>query len=226
MIHIMDPWHHLNRLEQVIGRGIRYCSHIDLPEEDRNVLVFLHALQTYDNKKETNFERRVDIPVVLNARGFYPVGPDSQALTQAEAAAIGYTRTNEYPIAVGDTVLDSNFITTFGTGQNQLIPPGPTLSNGRIGILEPIKWAPMYRDSTSGALNTYNPSQIITPSSMKGSPCAFMQGQRAMYGFLKFSLNFGYVGATDPTDGPIDCPITVRMTVIKMNGKLIDGEPV
>jgi superfamily II DNA or RNA helicase len=53
MIHIMDPWHHLNRLEQVIGRGIRYCSHIDLPEEDRNVLVFLHALQTYDNKKET-----------------------------------------------------------------------------------------------------------------------------------------------------------------------------
>jgi len=53
MIHIMDPWHHLNRLEQVIGRGIRYCSHIDLPEEDRNVLVFLHTLQTYDNKRET-----------------------------------------------------------------------------------------------------------------------------------------------------------------------------
>jgi superfamily II DNA or RNA helicase len=53
MIHIMDPWHHLNRLEQVIGRGIRYCSHIDLPEEDRNVLVYLHALQTYDNKRET-----------------------------------------------------------------------------------------------------------------------------------------------------------------------------
>ena len=53
MIHIMDPWHHLNRLEQVIGRGIRYCSHIDLPEEDRNVLVFLHTIQTYDNKRET-----------------------------------------------------------------------------------------------------------------------------------------------------------------------------
>ena len=26
-IHILDPWYHLNRLEQVIGRGIRYCSH-------------------------------------------------------------------------------------------------------------------------------------------------------------------------------------------------------
>ena len=53
MVHILDPWHHLNRLEQVIGRGIRYCSHTDLLEKERNVMVFLHALTTYDNLTET-----------------------------------------------------------------------------------------------------------------------------------------------------------------------------
>ena len=29
-IHILDPWFHLNKIEQIIGRGIRNCSHINL----------------------------------------------------------------------------------------------------------------------------------------------------------------------------------------------------
>ena len=42
-IHILDPWYHLYRIEQIIGRGIRFCSHINLPKEQRNVSIFLHA---------------------------------------------------------------------------------------------------------------------------------------------------------------------------------------
>ena len=42
-IHVIDPWYHLNRLEQIIGRGIRYCSHADLEEKDRNVSIYLYA---------------------------------------------------------------------------------------------------------------------------------------------------------------------------------------
>ena len=49
-IHILDPWWHLSKLEQIVGRGIRYCSHINLPEEKRNVTVFLHTA-TCDNKE-------------------------------------------------------------------------------------------------------------------------------------------------------------------------------
>jgi len=49
-IHILDPWWHLSKLEQIIGRGIRYCSHIGLPEEERNVTVFLHTA-TCDGKE-------------------------------------------------------------------------------------------------------------------------------------------------------------------------------
>jgi hypothetical protein len=43
-IHVLDPWYHLNRLEQIIGRGVRYCSHSLLPAEERNCLVHLYSL--------------------------------------------------------------------------------------------------------------------------------------------------------------------------------------
>jgi hypothetical protein len=42
-IHILEPWFNLTRTEQVIGRGIRYRSHLELPLEKRNVTVYYHA---------------------------------------------------------------------------------------------------------------------------------------------------------------------------------------
>ena len=42
-IHVVDPWYHLNKLEQIIGRGIRFCSHNMLSKDERNVTVFLHT---------------------------------------------------------------------------------------------------------------------------------------------------------------------------------------
>jgi DNA polymerase III delta prime subunit len=42
-IHVLDPWYHMNRLEQVIGRTIRTCSHNTLPLNKRNVTVYLHV---------------------------------------------------------------------------------------------------------------------------------------------------------------------------------------
>ena len=50
-IHIMDPWWNLNRIEQTIGRGIRLCSHKDLPFEKRNAQIFLYT--SYVGESET-----------------------------------------------------------------------------------------------------------------------------------------------------------------------------
>jgi hypothetical protein len=38
---VFDSWYHLNKLEQIIGRGIRNCSHAALDEENRNCTVSL-----------------------------------------------------------------------------------------------------------------------------------------------------------------------------------------
>jgi hypothetical protein len=41
--HILDPWYNMSQLEQTIGRCIRRGSHLHLPEEERNVVVYLYA---------------------------------------------------------------------------------------------------------------------------------------------------------------------------------------
>ena len=52
-IHLIEPWYHFNRPEQIIGRGIRNCRHQKLPFEKRNVTVFMHASVNNDKTIET-----------------------------------------------------------------------------------------------------------------------------------------------------------------------------
>jgi hypothetical protein len=42
-VHILEPWHHLNRTEQIIGRAVRTCSHTALDAKFRNTTVFNHV---------------------------------------------------------------------------------------------------------------------------------------------------------------------------------------
>lgn len=49
-IHILEPWYNMNRIEQIVGRGVRNLSHCDLPFEERNVEIYLHG--TVLNKDE------------------------------------------------------------------------------------------------------------------------------------------------------------------------------
>jgi len=42
-IHIMEGWFHLSKEEQIVGRGIRYCSHNALPPELRNCTINLYV---------------------------------------------------------------------------------------------------------------------------------------------------------------------------------------
>jgi len=53
-IYVFDSWFHLNKLEQVLGRGIRMCSHALLPPEDRNCTIHLLVNSFPESaKKET-----------------------------------------------------------------------------------------------------------------------------------------------------------------------------
>lgn len=52
--HILDSWYHLSKIEQIVGRSIRFCSHSALPEEKRNTTVYLYAaMYPEDISKET-----------------------------------------------------------------------------------------------------------------------------------------------------------------------------
>ena len=56
-IHILEPWYNMNKIEQIIGRGVRFYSHEALEKEKRNVGVYLH-LNMDDNMIETIDYRR------------------------------------------------------------------------------------------------------------------------------------------------------------------------
>ncbi|MBC60901.1 MAG: hypothetical protein CMP11_00425, partial [Zetaproteobacteria bacterium] len=51
-VHILEPWYNLNRIDQIIGRAIRYCSHKELPLEKRNSEIFLHGSVVQNNEQE------------------------------------------------------------------------------------------------------------------------------------------------------------------------------
>lgn len=62
-IHILDPWWNMSRTEQVIGRGLRTCSHQLLPFLEQNCTVYLHVVRTDDGKEcydEFTYRTRVE----------------------------------------------------------------------------------------------------------------------------------------------------------------------
>ena len=48
-IHIASCWFNMSRVEQIIGRGVRNCSHISLPPAERNVVVFRYSSSPGDS---------------------------------------------------------------------------------------------------------------------------------------------------------------------------------
>lgn len=51
-VHILDPWDNLSRIEQIIGRGLRTCSHSALPDDDQNCTVYLHICRLPGSTQE------------------------------------------------------------------------------------------------------------------------------------------------------------------------------
>lgn len=50
-VHVLDPWWNMSRIEQVIGRGLRTCSHAKLPTSEQNCTVYLHVVRTGTGKE-------------------------------------------------------------------------------------------------------------------------------------------------------------------------------
>ncbi len=52
-VHIMEPYWNMSRLEQVMGRAVRFCSHKDMPSEDREVKIYIYISVDPSNNKLT-----------------------------------------------------------------------------------------------------------------------------------------------------------------------------
>lgn len=79
-IHIMEPYWNSSRIAQVKGRGIRFCSHKDLPIDERIVDVFIYIAVAPTVKKHKTIDEYIykimkDKDTVLDE--FYQVMQDS-----------------------------------------------------------------------------------------------------------------------------------------------------
>ena len=102
-VHVVEPYWHMVRVEQVVGRARRICSHQDLPEELRTVQVFLYITSLSEEQRldEKNMELRIrDVSRIDRVT---PVTTDE---TLYEIASIKQKINNQILQAVKETAVD------------------------------------------------------------------------------------------------------------------------
>lgn len=53
-MHILEPYWNMSRMLQIIGRGVRYCSHADVPKRRRVVDIYLYIAKTQDDRESVD----------------------------------------------------------------------------------------------------------------------------------------------------------------------------
>jgi hypothetical protein len=71
-VHIVEPYWHMVRIDQVVGRARRICSHKNLPEEMRTIKVFLY-MSTFSERQKSSRDNvkimDVDVSRIKKANG-------------------------------------------------------------------------------------------------------------------------------------------------------------
>lgn len=85
-IHIMEPYWNWARIEQVIGRGYRYRSHIQLPKKERTLQVHMY-LSCYPKSAKsrlTSTEETTEVLLYNNSKDMYDIiGTFYKAMAEA-----------------------------------------------------------------------------------------------------------------------------------------------
>ena len=61
-VHVLEPMWNIARLEQVIGRAVRYCSHKNMPKDMRYVNIYIY-MAVHKNEKMTVDEYIADLAI-------------------------------------------------------------------------------------------------------------------------------------------------------------------
>ena len=93
-IHILDPWYNMSRMEQIIGRGLRNCSHAGLPFAEQNCTVYLHITRYEDSATETYDEYVYRVFVEAKAKSIAVV---KRVLEESAVDCMTQLSTNQLP---------------------------------------------------------------------------------------------------------------------------------
>lgn len=113
-VHITEPYWHMVRVEQVVGRARRICSHQDLPEAMRTVKVFLYVstLTTEQKTNEKNIELRIRDVSRLDKKT--PLTTDESLY---EIASVKQRINNQILTSVKESAIDCNIYSAQKTSE-------------------------------------------------------------------------------------------------------------
>ena len=52
-VHVLEPYWNMGKIDQVVGRAVRRNSHADLPENEREVSIYLHVASPKEGRKKS-----------------------------------------------------------------------------------------------------------------------------------------------------------------------------
>lgn len=113
-VHIMEPYWNYSRIEQVEARAIRYKSHIDLDEKDRNVQIYIYIS---DYNKKLLQEKKNKIKDLINDYKKINKKPSPQELEIEKPTDVSIFMTsikkpilnNQFIQAISEIAIDCNF---------------------------------------------------------------------------------------------------------------------
>ena len=102
-VHIMEPYWHPVRLEQVIGRARRICSHQGLPPELRTVEVFIYLMVFTQEQLDSDFGVEIKLKDRSNVSPFFPQSSDEKLF---EISTIKETLTDQILRSIKSSSID------------------------------------------------------------------------------------------------------------------------
>jgi hypothetical protein len=126
-VHITEPYWHPVRIEQVIGRARRICSHQNLPEELRTITVFMYLMTLSEEQKKSNDAVELRIKDKSKRDNITPITTD-EALY--EIATIKEEVSAQLLLSVKESSIDCAIHSKFGAKEKlQCFSFGPTDSD-------------------------------------------------------------------------------------------------
>ena len=118
-VHVVEPYWHMVRVEQVVGRARRICSHQDLPVEKRNVKVYLYVSTLSEQQKKDDKHIELLIRDVSRLDKKTPITTDENLY---ELASVKQKINNQILNAIKESAVDCNlYSNTTKSKDDQLV---------------------------------------------------------------------------------------------------------
>ncbi len=156
-VHILEPWFNMNRIEQIIGRGVRNLSHCKLPFEERNVEIFLHGSSLEDNQEAT------DLYIYrLAEQKAKKIGKITRLLKEISVDCILNIQQNNFTYENLSKIVENQDIKIkLPNGKNTIVQYGDKPYTDICDYMDNCQYSCGKHDNTNISMMTYNNNFII-----------------------------------------------------------------